>query len=192
MNTEKARPFVLRLCSMVDVPQVEALIPLSVRSLQAGDYSEAQMTAALGTVFGVDTQLIRDGTFYVAESEGRIVGCGGWSRRKALFGSDQGKKEEDVELNPESDPARIRAFFVHPDWARHGIGTEIMKLSEEAAVSAGFKRIDIIATLTGERLYARFGYDVVERYEVGLSNGCSLPVVRMTKLVHPPVSQPAK
>jgi predicted N-acetyltransferase YhbS len=163
------------------VPAIEALIPLSVRSLQAEHYSREQMEGALGTVFGVDTQLIRDGTYFVAEAGGEIVGCGGWSRRKTLFGSDRAKAGEDPQLDPKHDAARIRAFFVHPEWARRGIGSEIMRRSEAAAIAARFHRIEIVATLTGEALYAKFGYAVVERYDVPLANGYRLPVVRMAK-----------
>lgn len=173
--------FHIRLCTLQDVPELEVLIPLSVRTLQARHYSAEQMEGAIGPVFGVDTQLIRDGTYYVAEDGGRVVGCGGWSRRKTLFGGDRGKVGTDVELDPKLDAARIRAFFVHPNWSRRGIGSEILRRSEAAAISAGFRRMDMVATLTGELLYERFGYRVVERYEVPLVNGCSLPVVRMTK-----------
>lgn len=175
--------FHVRLATLDDAPAIEALIPASVRGLQPEHYTAEQMAGALGTVFGVDTQLIRDGTYFVAIASdvGRIVGCGGWSRRKTLFGGDRGKQEADSLLNPAADPARIRAFFVHPDWARRGIGSEIMRRSEAAALTAGFRRIDIVATLTGERLYSNFGYTLVERFEVALANGHALPVVRMTK-----------
>lgn len=139
------------------------------------------MEGALGTVFAVDSQLIRDGTYFVAEAEGDVVACGGWSQRKTLFGGDHAKTEEDRLLDPQSDPARIRAFFVHPAWARRGIGSEIMRRSEAAALAAGFLTIEIVATLTGELLYRNFGYAVVERYDVPLKNGHRLPVVRMRK-----------
>jgi len=171
----------IRLCSISDVPALETLIPLSARALQNQHYSMAQIEGALGTVFGVDTQLIRDGTYLVAEAGARIVGCGGWSFRKTMFGSDSAKRGEDLRLDPAQDAARIRAFFVHPDWARRGIGSEIMRRSEQAAVVAGFRRIEIVATLIGEVLYERFGYRVIERYDVPLQNGLQLPVVRMTK-----------
>src|SRR6201996_3876149 len=97
----------LRLAREDDVPTLEALIPLSVRALQAAHYSAAQMEAALGPVFGVDRQLIRDGTYFVVEDSGRIVGCGGWSKRKTLYGGDRDRAGEDAELNPQLDPARI-------------------------------------------------------------------------------------
>src|SRR3954467_2377873 len=123
------------------------------------------MDAALGPVFGVDRQLIRDGTYFAVEDAGQIVGCGGWSKRKTLYGGDRDRAGEDAELNPQSDPARIRAFFVHPNWARRGIGRSILVHCEAAAIQAGFHRAELVATLTGEPLYARFGYAVVERYE---------------------------
>jgi GNAT superfamily N-acetyltransferase len=171
----------LRLACEADVPALEALIPLSVRALQAPYYSSAQMNAALGTVFGVDRQLIRDGTYFLAERDGAIIGCGGWSRRRSLFGGDKGRQQEDDLLDPLRDAARVRAFFVHPTWARRGIGHSIMIACELAIIEAGFRRVEIVATLAGEPLYALFGYAVMERYEVALAGGLGLPVVRMTK-----------
>jgi GNAT superfamily N-acetyltransferase len=171
----------LRLACEPDAPALEALIPLSVRALQAAYYSPAQMDAALGPVFGVDRQLIRDGTYFVAEKDGAIVGCGGWSRRKSLYGGDGARKGEDELLDPQRDAARVRAFFVHPDWARRGIGRSIMLACEQAIARAGFCNVDIVATLAGEPLYASFGYAVVERYDIPMRGGLNLPVVRMTK-----------
>ena len=167
----------LRLALESDVPELEALIPLSVRSLQSPYYTQAQMNAALGPVFGVDRQLIRDGTYFVAESAGVIVGCGGWSRRSSLYGGDG----QDPLLDPQRDAARVRAFFVHPAWARRGIGRAIMVACEQAIIAAGFQRVDIVATLAGEPLYATFGYAVVERYEIPMRDSLSLPVVLMTR-----------
>jgi GNAT superfamily N-acetyltransferase len=174
-------PAQLRLAREDDVPAIAALIPLSVRALQAPYYSTAQMEAALGPVFSVDRQLIRDGTYFVAEREGRVVGCGGWSKRRSLYGGDYGRAEPDDELDPARDPARVRAFFVHPEWARRGIGRSIMAACEKAIREAGFRNVEIVATLAGEPLYASFGCVVVERYEIAMSGGLRLPVVRMTK-----------
>lgn len=171
----------LRLAREVDVPALEALIPLSVRALQAPCYSPAQMEAALGPVFGVDRQLIRDGTYFVAEQDGEILGCGGWSRRRSLYGGDSGREQEDALLDPQRDAARVRAFFVHPAWARRGIGRSIMAACERAIIESCFRTVDIVATLVGEPLYASFGYAVVERYDIVMAGGLSLPVVRMTK-----------
>jgi GNAT superfamily N-acetyltransferase len=164
-----------------DVPALEALIPISVHGLQSPYYSSAQMDAALGPVFGVDRQLIRDGTYFVAEQDRMIVGCGGWSRRRSLFGSDIDRKHEDGLLDPLRDAARVRAFFVHPAWARRGIGRSIMIACEQAIAEAGFRIVEIVATLAGEPLYATFGYEVVERYDIAMAKDLFLPVVRMTK-----------
>ena len=164
-----------------DIPALEQLIPLSVRALQAPYYSEAQIEAALGPVFGLDRQLIRDGTYFVTEQDSSIVGSGGWSKRKQLFGSDCGQNNDNAELDPRHDPARIRAFFVHPKWARQGIGRSILDACEQGLLSAGFRSADLVATLAGEPLYAGFGYTVQERYELPLAGGLSLPVVRMSK-----------
>jgi N-acetylglutamate synthase-like GNAT family acetyltransferase len=172
----------LRLANENDVPSLEKLIPLSVRTLQSPYYSAAQMEAALGPVFGVDRQLIRDGTFFVAEQSGQIIGCGGWSKRRASFGGDQHRNpDERDQLNPKIDAARIRAFFIHPDWARRGIGRSILLACEAAARAAGFTRIELVATLAGEPLYAAFGYSVIERFEIPLSGGLKLPAVSMAK-----------
>jgi GNAT superfamily N-acetyltransferase len=141
------------------------------------------MDAAIGPIFGVDRQLIRDGTYFVVESDKRIVGCGGWSRRKSLFGSDTIRTGEDVSLDPKVDPARVRAFFVHPNWARRGIGRAIMSACERAIIAAGFRAVEISATLTGETLYASFGYKTVEHYDIPMSGGLKLPVVKMVKAV---------
>ena len=170
-----------RLAREVDIPPLEALISISVRKLQAPYYTQAQIQAALGPIFGVDKQLIRDGTYFVVERDGQILGCGGWSKRKSLYGSDNGRAGVDAELDPERDPARVRAFFVHPEWARRSIGRSIMVACERAIIEARFRAVDIVATLAGEPLYASFGYPVVERYVIPMAGGLSLPVVRMSK-----------
>ena len=174
-----------RLATLDDVPALEELIPLSVRTLQAPYYSAAQMEAAMGPVFGVDRQLISDGTYFVVEDAGVIIGCGGWSRRKSLFGADTGRAAEDAMLDPATDPARIRAFFIHPDWARRGIGRAILTACETAIIAAGFPQAELVATLAGEPLYLTCGYRVAERYEIPMTGGLTLPVVRMTKRLAP-------
>ena len=171
----------IRKAEFEDIPILEGLIPESVRALQARDYSPEQMEGALGTVFGVDRQLIRDGTYFVVEADSRIVACGGWSRRKTLFGSDHAPGKDDALLDPSVEPARIRAFFVHPAWARRGIGSLLMRTCEEAAVAEGFSSLELVATLTGEPLYRAHGFRAVERLDVPLPNGASLRVVRMRK-----------
>lgn len=177
--------FSMRLAREDDIQTLEVLIRLSVRVLQASSYSSAQIEAALGPVFGVDRQLISDGTYFIVEHFGHVVGCGGWSRRRAVFGGDRAKAGEDARLDPAHDPARIRAFFVHPDWARRGIGRSILSACESALCAAGFRNAVLVATLTGEPLYASFGYSVAERCEVALSDGLTLPVVRMVKSFNP-------
>ncbi len=177
-----ATPIDLRLARSDDVPSLEALIPLSARRLQAATYSPAQIEGALGTVFAVDRQLIADETYFVAERNSEMVGCGGWSRRRTLFGGDRGRSPlVDPLLDPKCDAARIRAFFVHPACARRGVGRLLMSACECAAASAGFRAMELVATLAGEPLYAAFAFQVVERYDVALANGLSLPVVRMAK-----------
>ena len=175
----------LRIARMEDVAALEKLIPLSVRALQAAHYSPAQMEAALGPVFGVDRQLIADGTYFVAEHDAQIIGCGGWSRRKAIFGGDRDRSGKDEWIDPTRDAARIRAFFVHPDFARRGIGRAILAACEEAILKNGFQSAELVATLAGEPLYAAFAYEVVERCEVPMSGGLKLPVVRMIKRMLP-------
>lgn len=164
-----------------DVPELSALIALSARVLQSEAYTAKQLDGAIGTIFGVDTQLIRDGTYFVAETAGRIVGCGGWSRRAATCGGDGAKRGDDRLRDPAADPAMIRAFFVHPDFARRGIGRELLRRSEVAAWAAGFRDIEIMATLAGVPLYVAGGYTAVEHVVIDLVNGATLPVVRMRR-----------
>jgi len=174
-------PSDLRLATLDDIPAIEALIAASVNGLQAGDYSAAQRASALGSVFGVDRQLIRDGTYFVIENAGAFIACGGWSKRKTLYGSDTVEGKDDALLDPSVDAARIRAFFVHPDWARRGLGSRLLDAGEQAARAAGFKRLELGATLTGIPLYERHGFQPLERSEVPLPNGATLPIVRMWK-----------
>jgi GNAT superfamily N-acetyltransferase len=176
--------FRLRAATDADIPAIAALIESSVRGLQAGDYSVEQMNGAIGTVFGVDSQLIADGTYFVVETDAGVpAGCGGWSKRATLFGSDAASVRENKLLDPRVDAARIRGFFVHPNWARQGIGSLLLNACEQAAIKGSFTRLELGATLTGERLYSARGYCAVERIEVPLVNGVALPIIRMTKSV---------
>ncbi len=176
--------FFIRTATTVDIPSLQELIANSVRVLQAGDYTPAQIDGALGTVLGLDTQLISDSSYLVAEtSEGVIAGCGGWSMRKTLFGSDHGPNREDAFLDPAVDAARIRAIFVHPDFARRGVGSLILKACEDAAADAGFRRFEMGSTLTGIPLYKLKGYTEIEMVYVPLKNGETLPVLRMSKSI---------
>jgi GNAT superfamily N-acetyltransferase len=186
----------LRLAVPEDVPVLRELIDASVRGLQAQDYTPAQIEGALKTVFGVDSQLIADGTYIVAEAgptaiertgaqhaqpELMIVGCGGWSKRKTLYGSDHWTGREDALLDPLRDAAKIRAFFIHPLWARRGVGGMILQACEDAARAAGFTRYEMGATLTGAKLFGVKGYAAVKPISIPLVNGESLPVIHMEK-----------
>jgi GNAT superfamily N-acetyltransferase len=179
--------FQVRKAAAADVPRLREVIEASVRGLQAGDYAPAQIEGALQSVYGVDSQLIADGTYFAVEVAAPgattpvIVACGGWSKRKTLYGGDQFAQREDSLLDPARDAAKIRAFFVHPDWARRGIGTLILEACENAARDAGFTRLEMGATLSGVAFYRAKGYTALENLEVRLSNGEILPIVRMAK-----------
>lgn len=174
--------FRLRLAVLKDVPNLRQLIRASVLGLQADDYSQEQLECALETVYGVDSQLIADGTYFAVEEEtSAIVGCGGWSKRKTLYGGDVWVGREDSLLDPEKDAAKIRAFFVHPEWARHGIGGMILEACEQAAKEAGFHRLEMGATLTGVPFYVRNGYVALQEMAVPMRGGLSLPIVKMGK-----------
>jgi len=185
---EVEQRFNLRLATGKDIPALRELIEKSVRALQRADYSVEQLEAALGTAYGVDTQLIADGTYYVVEARGAsgelvIAACGGWSMRKTLYGSDHGPYRDNELLDPARDAAKIRAFFVHAEWVRRGLATLILKTCEDAAYARGFRRFEMGATLTGVPMYAARGYTTDERIEVPLPNRLSLTVVRMSKTV---------
>jgi GNAT superfamily N-acetyltransferase len=182
----------IRLAEARDIPALRELIEASVRGLQARDYSAAQLEGALRTVYGVDTQLISDRTYFAAEEMDDfaessraplLVGCGGWSRRKTLYGGDQFAAREDSLLDPGRDAAKIRAFFVHPAWARRGIGSMLLDACETAAEAAGFRRLEMGATLTGVPFYRTKGYVELEAVEAPLGAGLALPIVRMGKSV---------
>jgi GNAT superfamily N-acetyltransferase len=180
----RRRRFRLRLATEDDLPALHNLIEASVRILQAGDYTPAQMEGALGTVLGVDSQLIRDRTYFIAETtdtSSRMAGCGGWSHRKTLFGADRGPGREPALLNPTVDAAKVRAIFVHPAFARRGLGSLILATVEAAARTSGFTRYEMGSTLTGVPLYRLKGYVEIERIAVPLPNGEALPVVKMVK-----------
>lgn len=179
-------PFHLRLATLADAPNLHELIALSVRGLMTQTYTPSQLEAALGNWLGLDTRLIADGTYFVVETnaaagDSLLVGCGGWSKRKTPYGSDHRAGREDALLDPATEPAKIRAFFVHPAWARRGIGRMLLDASEAAARAAGFRRAEMGATLSGVPLYAAFGYVAGERVELPLGNGESLPIVKMSK-----------
>lgn len=173
----------LRPARDADVPAIEALIAESGRRLSAGFYTPEQADAITRHVFGVDTQLIDDGTYYVIEGEGAIAACGGWSRRGTLFGADRTKSGPDPLLDPTRDPARIRAFFVAPRWARRGLGRRLLAACTGAARDAGFSRLELVATRPGEPLYTAAGFEVIERFALTLPPGIEVPVARMRRAI---------
>ena len=173
----------LRVAVLEDVPALQQLIPHAARELSKGFYTPQQIESAIQYIFGVDTQLIADRTYYVAEAGGQLVGCGGWSKRHTLFGGDQRKAAQDPLLDPTGDAARIRAFFTHPAWARQGIGQRIIQACEAAATAEGFTRLELVATLPGEPLYAAMGYAVTERMDIPMPDGITLPAAHMQKVV---------
>ncbi len=178
----------LRIARKEDIPALHELIALSVRGLMTWAYSASQLEAALGTWLGVDSQLVADGTYFVVEHEAadgtkKMAGCGGWSKRKTPYGSDHRPGREDRLLDPKTEAAKIRAFFVHPEFARRGIGSQILEACERAAMEAGFTELEMGATLSGVPLYEKHGYRTVERVELPLSNGETLPIEVMRKSV---------
>lgn len=174
-------PADLRKATLSDIPGIEKLIAASVRGLAKADYTPKQIESALRTAFSVDSQLIADGTYFVVEKCGNLIACGGWSYRKTLCGGSHHAVRNDALMDPSTDAAKIRAIFVHPDWSRHGIGTLILKAAEDAAIAAGFRRLEMGATLTGIPLYTRKGYREIERMDVPLDSGLTLRVARMEK-----------
>jgi GNAT superfamily N-acetyltransferase len=177
------RKFLLRIATAEDIARIRGLIDASVRGLQAGDYSAAQIEGALATVFTVDSQLIADGTYFVALAEnGDLAGCGGWSFRKTLYGGDhQIEKIAAERLDPAVDAAKVRAIFVHPKFARMGLGSLILAAAEDAAAEQGFRRFEMGSTLTGVTLYTLNGYREVSRVLVPVGGGEEIEVVRMVK-----------
>src|ERR1700733_7486350 len=174
-------PTTHRPATFDDIPLLNELIAKSGRGLSTNFYTPAQIESAIKYIFGVDTQLVIDGTYYVAEMDGQLAGCGGWSRRNTLYGGDQHKEIEDPLLDPAKDAARIRAFFVHPDYARRGVGRYLIDVCENAAKANGFERIEMGATLPGVPLYAAVGYEAIERIDTTLPDGEVLGIVRMGK-----------
>lgn len=173
----------IRPASAADVEPLRALLRESVVGLGGADYTVEQLGSALTHLFGVDTRLIDDGTYFVVEEPGRPepLACGGWSRRRTLFGGDQYSDRSDDRLDPATEAARIRAFFVHPAHARRGIGRMLMEECERAARADGFRRMELMATLTGIPLYARGGFVARERVELTLPDGVRFPLVRMER-----------
>jgi len=180
--------FTIRLATPADIPALHRLIEQSIRGLQINDYTPAQIEGALGHALGLDTQLVTDQTYFIAEAPsqrpdgpGILAGCGGWSFRRTLFGSDHGPDRVGLRLDPHTDAAKIRAIFVHPAFARRGLGTQILAHCEQAARQSGFRRFEMGSTLTGVALYTLRGYREIEQIDVPLPNGEVLPIRLMSK-----------
>jgi GNAT superfamily N-acetyltransferase len=173
----------LRKATLEDRDVLRALIDRSARELSVGDYQEQQIEGALQGAFGVDSQLIRDGTYFVVEHDGAIVGCGGWGYRRTLFGGDRRAERDAGELDPRTDPAKIRAFFVDPSHARKGIGTMLLQKCESEAKLRGFSRVELMSTLPGVRLYSARGYSGSERVYYDVAPGVPIEFVPMSKAI---------
>jgi GNAT superfamily N-acetyltransferase len=169
-----------RLATTADLDDLAALMTLAITQL-VGAYLEHQRVLASFEIMGLDTQLIDDGTYYAIEHQKRIVGCGGWSRRATLFGGDGASGRDARLLDPEVEPARIRAMYTHPDFARRGIGRLVLSLCERAALQEGFRSLELMATVAGEPLYSACGFSVLERIDVPTSSGVTVPCARMRK-----------
>jgi GNAT superfamily N-acetyltransferase len=171
----------LRAATRADQDALRILIARSARGLGAQDYSPEQIEGALQGAFGVDTQLIDDGTYFVVEFEGRAVGCGGWSRRRTLFGGDAHRERDAAELDPRVDAAKIRAFFVDPDHARRGIGRALLERCESEARTHGFRRLELMGTLPGVRLYEALGYKPGSLLHYPVASGVTIEFIPMSK-----------
>jgi N-acetylglutamate synthase-like GNAT family acetyltransferase len=173
--------FVIRKATLSECAAIAELIKESARGLSRTDYSDEQIEGAIATVFGVDTNLIIDGTYYVAESAGELIGCGGWSKRRTLFGGDQYATRDASQLDPKTEPAKIRAFFIHPQHARKGIARAILEACESEAKACGFQAIELMSTLPGIKLYRACGYEGEDRVELEVGDGLTIGLLPMTK-----------
>jgi GNAT superfamily N-acetyltransferase len=171
-----------RLSTMADLPELQALMTTAIARLLGAYLDQARVEASF-EIMGVDTQLIEDGTYFAIEEGGRIVGCGGWSRRATMFGGDHSANRDARLLDPASEPARVRAMYTHPDFARRGIGRLVLSLCEAVAAEEGFRSLELVATVAGEPLYAACGFSVIERFEVPTSKGVAVPCTRMSKAI---------
>ena len=173
----------LRTATTDDIPALSRLIADSARELSRGFYTEEEAESAIRYVFGVDTALVTDGTYFVAALDGVLAGCGGWSRRNTLYGGDQRPVGSATFLDPVTEPARIRAFFVAPTAARKGVGRALLEACTEAAARAGFHSLTLMATLPGVPFYAALGFHADEDVVDALPDGTMLKFVRMSKTI---------
>lgn len=171
----------LRKATTDDIPALNELIARSARGLSAAEYRPEQIEGALRGAFGVDTQLLRDESYFVVEIQGRIVGCGGWSCRSTLFGGDSRAGRDASILDPKTQPAKIRAFFVDPSHARRGIGSLLLEHCEQQARAHGYSRVELMATLPGVRLYAARGYVGGDMVRFDLGSGDAIEFIPMQK-----------
>jgi GNAT superfamily N-acetyltransferase len=173
--------FTWRVAGAADLPALEAVMEAAIGELQKGFLDPAQI-AASRTIMGLDRQLVADGTYFVVEADGRIAGCGGWSRRATLYGGDHTPGRDPELLDPATDAARVRAMYTHPDFARRGVGRLILQLCEDAARAAGFKRVELMGTMSGRPLYEACGYVAIEEV-VDARGGAPVPLTRMGKAI---------
>ena len=166
-----------RLATRGDIPVLEPLMQAAIDELQKGFLDEAQIRSS-HAVMGLDRQLIDDGTYFVIESDGLAIGCGGWSRRATLYGGDHSNGRDSKELDPSKDAARIRAMYTRPGFTRRGVGSLILALCESAAAAEGFHRLELMSTLSGRPLYAAAGFEAIEEV-TDASGGVPVPLVKM-------------
>lgn len=175
--------FAHALATEDDLPRLRALMTRAIEELQRGFLTPEQVTAS-HQIMGLDTQLVKDRTYFMILDEGQLVGCGGWSFRATLFGGDDSiVAREPLPLDPATDAAKIRAMYVDPAHARRGIGKLIMALCEEAARAAGFGKVELMATLAGRPLYEACGYTEIEAVEATSREGVTVPIIRMGKVL---------
>ncbi|HHF7366751.1 TPA: GNAT family N-acetyltransferase [Legionella bozemanae] len=164
-----------------EIKTLNQLIKYSARELSQEDYTSQEIEGAIHFIFGVDKELIKDQTYYAIEKKGNVIACGGWSKRKTLFGGDQCSAREEGFLNPQTDYAKIRAFFVHPNHARQGLGKMLLKYCEQQALFHGFTKMEMMATLPGAKLYEFCGYQIIEPQYFPLPNGTHFKMLKMIK-----------
>jgi GNAT superfamily N-acetyltransferase len=168
-----------RLADAADLPALCNLALAAIDELQR-DVLTAEQIAASHAIMGIDSRLVEDRTYFVVEQHGELAGCGGWSRRSTLYGGDHTTGRNDRLLDPDTEPARVRAMYTHPSFARRGVGRLVLSLCEEAAASEGFRTLELMATMAGRRLYTACGFVPVEAV-VDTSTGIDIPLLRMTK-----------
>jgi GNAT superfamily N-acetyltransferase len=180
---ERVAEFTSRLAVAADIPALGVMVDAAIAELQRSYLDDEQIESSRA-IMGVDTQLIDDGTYFVVESDGELAGCGGWSRRATLYGGNEAPGRDAKLLDPAVEPARVRAMYTNPSFARRGVGRLILSLCEEAAAAEGFTRLELMSTLSGEPLYTAYGFRPVERLE-DATGGAPVPLVRMEKPVDP-------